>query len=258
MHILSVINNKGGVGKTTAVQNIGAAIATFTNRNVLLVDLDPQGSLTKSFGIELGENQLTSASFILGKSDIEQTAVNYKESNIDILPTSNSLIQDQEKIKKDSQFPYTLIRALEKDQKKVKSKKYDFVIIDCPPAISALTDIALVASDRYYVPLQPEYFSYEGLREFISYANQIVSFNPKLKLGGVFASRFNPHTKKKFSKEIIQRVEEQLEDKFLKTYIRENIALSEAQAQGKHIFDYDRKARGAEDYYKLAEEILTR
>lgn len=253
MNILTIINNKGGVGKTTAAQNIGAAIATFTDSKTLLIDLDPQGSLTKSFGISLQPNQPTIASFVLGRSSIEQTVVNYKESKISILPASSSLVQEQENIKKSTQFPFNLIKALDKEQ--IRSE-YDFVVIDCPPFTSTLTDIALIACQRYYVPLQAEYFSYEGLREFVNYANQITSINSQIQLGGVFANRFNPNTRKRFSREIIHRVQEQLQDGFLKTYIRDNIALAEAQAQGQHIFDYDKKSHGAQDYHKLTKEIL--
>jgi chromosome partitioning protein len=254
MNIFTIINNKGGVGKSTAAQNIGAAIAKFTDSKTLLIDLDPQASLTKSFGINLQSGQPTVGSFILGKSTIEQTAITYKKSNIDILPASSALVQEQEKIKNNSKFPFSLIRALEKVQSK---KQYQFIVIDCPPSTSALTDIALIACQRYYVPLQAEYFSYEGLRELVNYANQIASLNPGIKLGGVFANRFNPNAKNNFSREIIERVKDQLEDKFLKTYIRENIAISIAQANFMPIFDYDIKSNGDQDYYNLTKEIIT-
>jgi chromosome partitioning protein len=254
MNILTIINNKGGVGKTTAAQNIGAAIGTFTDRKTLVIDLDAQGSLTKSYGIDLQVYQPTIANFLLGEATLAQTAITYKQSNIDVLPASSSLIQLQDKIKSNPQFPFTLIRALEKDQ----SKRYDCVVIDCPPSTSALTDIALIACQRYYVPLQPEYFSYEGLREFVNYANQIASINPNIKLGGVFANRYNPNTKNNFSREIVSIVEGQLRDSFLKTYVRQDVKIPKSQALGKHIFDYDRECHGALDYYDLAKEIVAK
>ena len=253
MNILAIVNNKGGVGKTTTAQHIGAAVATFTDSKTLLIDLDPQASLTKSLGARLQPSQPTIGSCLLDKATISQACIKYKNSNIDLLPASLDLLQDEESIKNRMDFPFTLKRILEKSQ-----QPYDFVIIDCPPALSALTKIALTACHRYYVPLQAEYFSYEGLREFIHYANQITMLNPQIELGGVFATRFNPRTKKKFSKELIESVKKQLQGKFLKTYIRENIALSEAQAQGQHIFEYDRTAHGAQDYYNLTKEIILR
>jgi chromosome partitioning protein len=253
MNILAIANNKGGVGKTTSTQNIGAAIGTFTNSSVLLIDLDPQASLSKSFGIYLDPKSAHVGSFLLGRTNLASTIHTYKESKIDLLPSSIALIGDEEDLKKHPTFPFNLLKALEASTDK---KQYDFIVIDCPPALSTLTTIALVACERYYVPLQAEYFSYEGLRDFIHYANQIVSINNRIQLGGVFANRFNPHSKKNFSKNLILAIEEQLGDSFLKSYIRDNIALSEAQAKGQHIFDYDQKSRGAQDYYNLTKEII--
>lgn len=252
---IAIVNNKGGVGKTTTAQNVGAAIAMFSKgkRRVLIIDLDPQGSLTKAFGIRLKEGDQTAGSFILRKATLEQASINYTNSSIDILPAAISLLSDEEQIKASPRFPFDLQKALEQD-----SRQYDFIVIDCPPALSALTKIALIACDRYYIPLQPEYLSYEGLREFIHYANEIAQISPTLELGGVFATRFNPKANKKFSKQLIDNVEQQLGDKFLHTYIRENGDLYKAQAQGKHIFDYNKASHGATDYYNLTKEIITK
>ncbi len=253
MNILAIANNKGGVGKTTSTQNIGAAIGVYSESKTLLVDLDPQANLSKSFGFYLQPGQAHVGNFLLGKSSFEDTIINYNKTNIDILPASMELIQEEDNLKRAPQFPFNLIRALEQNSGK---KQYDYVVIDCPPMLSTFTTIGLVACQRYYVPIQAEFFSYEGLREFINYAYKIASINNQLQLGGVFASRFNPHMKKNFSKGLIQVVKEQLNDKFLNTYIRENIALSEAQAKGKHIFEYDVKSHGAKDYYELTKEII--
>jgi chromosome partitioning protein len=254
MNILAIANNKGGVGKSTSAQNIGAAIATFADKDTLLIDLDPQANLTKSLGIKLQPSQKTVGSFILGEATFNQTVIQYKESKISILPASIALIQEEERIKQDSKFPFSLINALKKGQ---VHQYFKFVVIDCPPALSTLTTIALVASERCYVPLQAEYFSYEGLREFINFTKQVYVTNPKLKIGGVFATRFNPYVRKNVSQDIIKKVKEQLGDKFLNTCIRENISLVEAQVNGQHIFDYNRQSHGAQDYYNLTKEIIT-
>lgn len=254
MNILAIANNKGGVGKSTSAQNIGAGIATFADKNTLLIDLDPQANLTKSLGIKLEPSQKTISNFILGEATLKETVIQYKKSKIGILPASIYLIQAEEKMKQASQFPFNLINALKKEK---AHEYFEFVVIDCPPALSTLTHIALAASDRCYVPLQAEYFSYEGLREFINFTKQVSINNPELKLGGVFATRFNPQIRKKVSQDIIKKVKEQLEGKFLKTYIRENVALVEGQVNGQHIFDYDLKSNGAQDYYNLTKEIIT-
>jgi chromosome partitioning protein len=256
MGTIAIINNKGGVGKTTSAQNIGAAIATFTEgkKRVLVIDLDPQGNLTESFGIELPEDAPTVGSFILRKATLEQTVFTYKESNIDILPAADRLFDDEDEIKASSKFPFNIKQALAESQ-----QKYDFVVIDCPPSTRFLIHMALAACDRYYIPLQAAYLSYGGLAKFITnYANKIVSLNPSMRLGGVFATRFNPKANKRFSRELIEYAKHQLGDRFLDSYIRENGDLDKAQAKGQHIFDYNAHSNGALDYHQLTKEIITK
>ena len=262
MKIIAIFNNKGGVGKTTSAQNIGAAMALFANQRTLIIDLDQQANLTMGFGIQLKESHKNSATFILGETSLEETKVQYKDTAIDILPASSELRKQEGRIKTKG-YPNNLSRALAKI-----STHYDYVVIDCPPAISAFSDVALIASDQYYVPLQAEYFSYEGLRNLAGYMEelrqdpQIKAKVPdlRLELGGVFAVGFNPNAKKNLNKAIIQSVKEQLGDQVLSTYIRTNVALSEAQAKGMHIFDYQhyykRGRKAAEDYHILTEEIF--
>ena len=253
MRVIAIANNKGGVGKTTTAQNIGAAIGTYSRgqRKVLIIDLDPQASLTKAFGIRLQDHTQTTGRFALREATLEQVRINYNSSNIDILPAATTLLSDEERIKASPQFPFNLKKALEQDK-----QQYDFVIIDCPPSLSALIKIALTACHRYCIPLHPEYLSYEGLREFILYANEIAKINPTVTLGGVFATRFNPKANKKFSNKLIDRASQQLGLKFLHTYIRENGDLYKAQARGQHIFDYNKASNGAIDYYNLTKELI--
>lgn len=262
MKVISIFNNKGGVGKTTSAQNIGAALAFYADQRTLIIDLDQQANLTMGFGIQPKELLNNSASFILGESSLEETRISYKDSAIDILPASSELRKQEASIKTKG-YPTNLHKALAKI-----STQYDFVVIDCPPAISPFSDIALVACDQYYVPLQAEYFSYEGLRNLAEYINELRQ-DPriqekvpglKVELGGVFAVGFNPNANKNLNKVIIDSVKEQLGAKVLSTYIRTSVALSEAQAKGLHIFDYEcqykRGRKAAEDYHALTEEIF--
>ena len=249
MKVLAVVNNKGGVGKTTSAQNIGAGLAKFASAKVLLIDLDPQANLTRSFGIVHENLKNISSSFILGESSFADSVQNV--GSIDILPSSTILTTKEDAIKAAPTFPFNLKLALEKQK-----PKYDYVIIDCPPAMSALTRIALAACSHYYVPLQAEFLSYEGLRNFLTFTNDLKQICPDIKLGGVFATRYNPKIKKKISVDIITNAQEQLGGDFMKTYIRDNVSVSEAQAMGKDIFDYAPQSKGAIDYYNLVKEIL--
>lgn len=250
MKTIAIVNNKGGVGKTTSTQNIGAALSK-AGKKVLLIDLDAQASLSKSFGLNADNPCKGSAAFILGENPPEDCIVFLTET-LAIMPTKNELLSKEETIKSSPVFPFNLKLALEKLQ-----AAFDYVLIDCPPALSGLTKIALVSCDFYFVPLQAEFLSYEGLRNFLQFSNEISLISPKVQLGGVFATRYNPKIRKRLSQDLINNAMQQLGEKFLQTYIRDNIALSEAQAMGEHIFDYAPKSNGASDYEQLTREIYT-
>jgi len=248
MKTIAIVNNKGGVGKTTSAQNIAAAFARGKKR-VLLIDLDAQASLTKCFGLDLSKVQFNSGDFILGQKKASEVIV--KAGNLDLMCSDTQLLAREENIKSTPNFPMNLKKAL----KDLKSD-YDLVVLDCPPALGGLTKVALVGCDYYFIPLQAEFLSYEGLKNFMHYVNQIQDINPDMVFGGVFATRFNPKIKTVLSKKLIENAKEQLGDKLLDTYIRTNIALSEAQALGKDIFEYDEDCNGANDYYELSKEIF--
>ncbi|SEI97564.1 chromosome partitioning protein [Dyadobacter sp. SG02] len=251
MKIISIVNNKGGVGKTTSAQSIAAGLSKFANARVLVIDLDAQASLTKSFGIHHAGLKKDSGSFITGEYEFDEIVK--RVGDIDVLPGSAEMIHREDTIKSAPVFPFNLKIALEK----VKDR-YDFVIIDCPPALYGNTRLALVSCHQYYVPLQAEFLSYEGLRNFLVYSAEIKKISPSTNLGGVFATRYNPKIRKKISHELIMATREQLGEVFMEAYIRDNIALSEAQASGTTIFEYAPHSNGAEDYYKLTKEILER
>ena len=251
MKVITLINNKGGVGKTTSTQNIGAGLAKFANARVLVIDLDSQANLTKCFGINPDILTKTSGSFISGESTFAETVL--KTDTLHLLPASKKLNILEDNIKASPIFPFNLKIALDK----IKDQ-YDFVLIDCPPALGGMTRIAIVACDAYFVPFQVEFLSYEGLRNLLEFANEIKLISEKVKLGGVFATRFNPATRKRISKDLLEATKTQLQENFMDTNIRDNVSLSEAQANGTDIFNYAPDSNGAQDYYELSKEILTR
>jgi len=252
MKVLTIVNNKGGVGKTTTAQNIAAGLARFGNNSVLMIDLDSQASLTRSCGFKADAVKNNSGSFIANEALFSDTVLKITET-LHLLPSSSNLAIKEDNIKSSATFPFNLKIALGKIQ-----DQYDFVIVDCPPALSGLTRIAIVACNSYFVPLQAEFLSYEGLRNLLDFAAEIKQISPDINLGGVFATRYNPNVKKKISNELIESARSQLGEIFMNTYIRDNVSLSEAQATGTDIFSYNQDSNGAQDYYSLTKEIISK
>jgi len=248
MKKIAIANNKGGVGKTTTAQSVGACLAKMGYR-VLLIDLDSQGNLTTSFGIEKRELTKTSAAYILKECKFEEVA-QMGNDILHILPANKDLISKEDTIKAAGNYPFTLKRRL-----KELVNDYDFVIMDCPPVLGALTKIALVASDYFFVPIEAEFLSYDGLRDFIEFSSEVQEISD-CELGGVFVVAYNPKNQATLSRDLVESIQEQIGDKLLSTYIRRNIALSEAQAKGVNIFDYKPEANGAADYQKLTKGII--
>ena len=252
MKTLSFVNNKGGVGKTTSAQNVGVALHRFAKSKVLFIDLDAQASLTRCFGYHnLDFLNADSGSFILNDKTFDEVVVSTDVG--DLLPASMGFLATEDRIRASPLFPFNLKIALDKIK-----YRYDFIIIDCPPSLSTSARIALAASDLYFVPLQAEYLSYEGLRNFLSFANQLATICPNLQLGGVFATRYNPKLRRRLSMDLVKSTKKQLNEQFLDTYIRDNISIPESQASGKDIFCYDPNSNGAIDYFKLTRELINK
>jgi len=244
--ILTFVNNKGGVGKTTSVQNTGAYLAK--KHKVLLVDMDPQANLTKVFGLKPKEYKGESIGEVLlqehGISDVKL------EGDLDLVPASHHLEQVSGVLTQQAMFHTRLKKAL-------KGHPYNYVLIDCPPSLGPLTTCAMYASQMYFVPMQAEYLSYEGLARLLEYVGEISEENDT-QLGGVFPTRYNPKARGQGRHYLVDLAREQLGDKFMDTFVRENIALMEAQGTGKTIFEYDPESNGAQDYAAVAEDIVKR
>lgn len=250
MKTLSFVNNKGGVGKTTSTQNVGAALYRFTKSRILFIDLDAQANLTRCFGYgNLEYFNADSGSVILGDKTFEEVVVSVGVG--DLLPSSMGFSVAEDRIRSSPIFPFNLKFAIDK-----VSHLYDFVLIDCPPNLGTSARIALIASNFYFVPLQAEFLCYEGLKNFLNFAKELSLISPYLELGGVFATRYNPKSRKHLSVELVKATQKQLKEYFFDTYIRENIAISEAQSYGEDIFLYSPHCNGAVDYLKLTNELI--
>ena len=251
VNIFSITNQKGGVGKTTTAVNLSASIAAFGKR-VLLVDLDPQANATTGAGINKFELENSICEVLLGEAKIADTVVTNPNSKFDVLPANPELTTVEVALinKKDR------AQIFKKKLKKIKND-YDYVLIDCPPALNLLTVNALTASNGVIVPLQCEFYSLEGISALIDTVNQIAAtVNPNLAIVGVVRTMYDGRNN------LAVQVSEQLALHFSKemydTIIPRNVRLAEAPSYGIPITEYDASSKGAFAYMDLAAEILQR
>lgn len=257
---VSVVNQKGGVGKTTTTVNLGAALAQKGER-VLLVDIDPQSNLTTHLGLGSkmeGEDQIvetipvpefTIYDVLKGKKKIADVVI-HRSANLDVVPST--LLLSAADLELGGMIGRELIlkRALEtvKDQ-------YDWVIIDCPPALGLLSLNALAAVQEVVIPVQSEYLALHGVRQLLDTIDQVRSvYNPSLKVCGVLICLHD--SRKRLARLVYETIKGYFGELVFESVIRENVALAEAPASGQTIFEYQPRSSGAEDYAAFAEEIL--
>lgn len=244
MKILALFNQKGGVGKTTSTINIGAGLVRL-GKEVLLIDFDPQASLTYSLGIEAHELKNTIYQ-VLRQEVLPQEALICKDG-ITLLPASIEL----------SAFE---VDSVDKTQQKFMLKniipqlnEFEYVVIDCPPSLGLLTLNVMAAADQVLIPVQTEFLALHGLSQLIDTFTLITKkINPHLKLGGIIATRYN---RRKINKDVITCLQDSFKDKLFKTIIRENVSLTEAPSFGQDIYTYNPESHGAEDYLSLSKEV---
>lgn len=247
--IISITNQKGGVGKTTTAINLSAALAE-ANQNVLVIDFDPQANATSGFGVELSDEDKTVMDVIRGKSDIKKAIIETSVKNLDILAGDVEL----------SVLELELLDKPEKEKKLKQvvdkiSSEYDYIVIDCPPSVGMLTVNALVASDSVIIPVQCEYFSLEGLTQVLDIIDLVQQkMNTKLSVEGILFTMYDGRTK--LAQDVVKNVKEILNEKTFETLIPRNVRLAEAPSNGMTILSYDPSSSGAESYRKLAAEIL--
>ena len=249
---ICIVNQKGGVGKTTSSVNISAALASLGKR-VLIVDLDPQGNASSGLGLKRHEYQDSNVYHLLiGESDVKEVIFSSQFENLSIIPANSDLVGAEIELVNEHNREYRLKEAFDKI-----SDDYDFIFIDCPPSLGLLTLNALTGADSFLVPLQCEYYALEGLSQLLNTAGLVKkSLNPQLKIEGILLTMFD--SRNNLSHQVVGEIRSHFSDKVFESIIPRNVRLSEAPSHGLPIFEYDKKSVGSRKYMELAEEILNR
>jgi chromosome partitioning protein len=246
MKIISISNNKGGVGKTTTTVNVAAALQIL-GKKVMVIDMDHQAQSTYHFGIN--PNQVTESIYDVLKGDKEYTDIIINRNGIDILP-ANPEMRNIEFLPLPAK-EFLLKEAME------SLTGYDYVLIDCPPSLGVLTLNAMAISEFILVPLQAQFLPFHGMYNLFEAVQMVKKrINRNIEVTGIIGTMYNP--KKSINREVMEETERRLPGKLFNTFIRENVALQEAPSWGKTIFEYKPESNGADDYMALTKEIITR
>lgn len=249
--IIAIANQKGGVGKTTTAINLSACIAYYGKR-VLLADLDPQGNATTGLGINKKQLEKSSYDVIINDEPVNDIIIGTSQENLFILPSDISLAGAEVELVSLMSRESKLKLALDEVR-----DDYDYIFIDCPPALGLLTLNALTAADTVLVPIQCEFYALEGLSQLLDTVKKVQRYlNRKLTVEGVVMTMFDVRTN--LSAEVVDEVRKYFGDKVYKTVIPRNIRLGEAPSYGVPIIRYDFKSKGSEAYLGLAKEVLDR
>jgi len=247
--IYAIVNQKGGVGKTTTAVNLAAYLASH-RRRTLLIDIDPQGNATSGVGIDKNRVEHSIYEVLIAQKPIERVLLPTQIRNLDLIPSNIQLSGAQIELVNLESRETLLKRALGNIR-----EKYDYIIIDCPPSLGLLTINTLTASDEVLIPMQCEYYPLEGLGQLLNTIGLVQrNYNPSLKLAGVLLTMFDTRTN--LSHQVAKEVHEYFGDKVYKTVIPRNVRLGEAPSFGKPILLYDKHCVGAKAYKRLAREII--
>ena len=247
--IISVANQKGGVGKTTTTVNLGACLAYF-GKKILLVDIDAQGNATSGLGVRKSDVEKDIYDILVNETLVTEVVLPSTRENLWVVPATIQLAGAEIELTSQMARESRLKQALEKVR-----DDYDYILIDCPPSLGHLTINAFTASDSILIPVQCEYYALEGLSQLLNTVRLVQKhFNPELKIEGVLLTMLDARTNLGY--EVVDEVKKYFRERVYKTIIPRNIRLSEAPSHGLSIIDYDARSRGAEVYLELAKEVL--
>ena len=251
MSIVSFANQKGGVGKTTSAVNVAACIGK-KGKSVLLIDMDPQGNATSGLGLQKSKIKKTIYDVIIGQCDIKDAIVKTNFKNLSVVPSTIALAG--------AEFDLNEMDEKGKSMSKILANvkdEYDYIIIDCPPALGMLTINALSASNGVVIPMQCEFFSLEGLSQLIMTIKRIrQSYNPELEISGILLTMYNGRLV--LTNQVIDELKKYYSDKLFKTPISRSVKLSEAPSFGEPICYYDPYSKGSLEYADVAKELMLR
>lgn len=247
--VIAVANQKGGVGKTTTVINLGAGLAAY-EQDVLLIDLDPQANCTSGVGCD-GAGA-SSYEVLEGQAKLADAVVHTRFPHLDLLPSRRDLVGAEVELLRDEHASERLRHALAAER-----TPHPWVLIDCPPSLGVLTANALAGADAVLIPIQCEYFALEGVSELMRTLERVRAvWNPGLAIDGVVLTLYDERLS--LAQQVVTEVRQYFGDAVFETIVPRNVRLAEAPSFGRTIFEYDIRSRGAQAYLRLAEELLRR
>ena len=251
--IISVINQKGGVGKTTTAINLATALAK-KGKKILVIDLDPQGNATTGLGKSNNDEEKSIYNVLIGKTKVENAIQKSAVAGLDLIGSNVNLSGLEVETANDANRAF-LLREILTNKDKLHFNKYENIFIDCPPSLSLLTVMSLVSANELLIPLQTEFFALEGITQLVKTIDRIkVNLNPTLNIRGVLLTMFDKRNK--LSSQVDSEARKHFKDKVYKTVVPRNVRLSEAPSHGMPCLIYDKNCSGSKSYLNLADEFI--